>query len=72
MACIPEFTSTAMNQSIVFEVVVKPEDDTESMDILRNVLPVAAEKVSLKKKIKRSIKNAIGEEKIEAIKMLLK
>lgn len=72
MACIPEFTSTAMNQSIVFEVVVKPEDDTESMDILRNVLPVAAEKVSLKKKIKRSIKNVIGGEKIEAIKTLLK
>lgn len=66
-----EFTSPEIHQSIIFEVMVKPEDDTDALDIVKHILR-KQNNTSFKKKLKSIIKDKIGNEKLEAIRTILK
>jgi 2-succinyl-5-enolpyruvyl-6-hydroxy-3-cyclohexene-1-carboxylate synthase len=66
-----EFTSIEMNQSIIFEVMIKPEDDTDALDAIKHIRR-KQDKPSFKKKLKSMIKDKIGSEKLEAIRTILK
>ena len=66
-----EFVSEHSEKAIVFEVKVKKEDDTNAMDMIRHIVR-RDEVKSLTKGVIRKFKAVIGEEKINAIKTLLK
>lgn len=68
---IDEFVDNDNKQSIIFEVMVRPEDDTDALDLIKSIIPQSEQKSSLKSRVKQKIKDSIGEEKIEAIKTLL-
>lgn len=72
LANMNDFIDATISESIVFEVFIRPEDDTDAIGIMKHIIPILAENISFKKKIKRAIKSAIGEEKIDAIHTLLK
>lgn len=65
-----EFVNPEIKQSIVFEVMIRPEDDTDALSLISHILEVPAK--PLKKQIKSAIKSFVGKEKVEAIKTLLR
>lgn len=65
------FVENGIWQSIIFEVMVSPEDDTDALDAIKHIVQAPVEQYSLKKDIKTKIKSTIGTEKIKAIKTLL-
>lgn len=67
---MPEFVTENKEQSIIFEVMIRPEDDTDALDIIKHI-ECRNQKLPLKKKLKSAIKEAIGEDKIKAIHILL-
>lgn len=69
---VAEFINPSIEQSIIFEVMIKPEDDTDALDIIKHIREMPHQNISIKKKISRAIKNALGDEKMNAIKTLLK
>ena len=69
---VAEFIKLSLEQSIVFEVFVKAEDDTDALNIIKHIKTKDPQKLSLKKKVSRTIKGILSEEKIDAIKTLLK
>ncbi len=66
-----EFVNAEMKQSIIYEVMIKPEDDTDALDIVKHIIR-KQDNTSLKKKIKSIIKEKIGDEKLDAIRTILK
>lgn len=72
LAHMDVFVDSTISESMIFEVFIRPEDDTDALETMRHIIPVSQNPISLKKKIKKAIKSAIGEEKIEAIHTLLK
>lgn len=68
---MPLFVEPELTQSIIFEVMIRPEDDTDALDMVKHIV-LKDKETSLKKKIKKAIKSKIGDEKIEAIRTLLK
>lgn len=68
---ISQFVDPEISQSMILEVMIKPEDDTDALDIVKHIVK-KDNNVSIKKKIKEAVKNSIGEEKIAAIRTLLK
>lgn len=67
-----EFINPSSEQSIVFEVFVNAKGDTDALDIIKHLRIKEPQKLSLKKKVSRKIKGMLSEEKIDAIKTLLK
>ena len=67
---IQEFIDPTIEQSIIFEVFIRPEDDTDSLDMIKHIKR-HIEKKSLKKKIKSAVKNVIGEERIKAFHTII-
>lgn len=68
---VDEFVSNEINQSIVFEVKIAAEDDTEAVDLISHII-MRDNHESLKKRLKKKIKAVLGEEKVSAIQTLLK
>jgi len=68
---VDEFVSPEINQSIVLEVKIKAEDDTEAVDLISHIV-MRDNHESLKKRLKKKIKSIVREEKISAIQTLLK
>lgn len=66
-----DFVNPNINHSMIFEVMIRPEDDTDALDMMKHIIR-KSHQVSLKKKIKSAIKESIGEEKLEALRTLLK
>lgn len=66
-----EFVDPNMDKSIIFEVMIKPEDDTDALDIIKHIVKKPND-VSWKKKIKSVIKESIDKEKLDAIRTLIK
>ena len=73
LANMDVFTNSSMEDSIIFEVMIKPEDDTKAFDIIQCLLPqTEPSNTSISKSIKNKVKSYLGEEKINAIRTLLK
>jgi len=72
MESIEVFVNPKITTSMVFELFVEPENEDIALESMLNLLPNFSNKTSLSKKVKRQIKEVIGEEKITAIKTLLK
>lgn len=70
--CVGEFLNAELNQSVVFEVMTRPEDDTEALDIIKHIVKSPKVPVSKKKIIKDKIKTIVGQQKIDAVKTLFK
>ncbi len=68
---VNDFVDPEIKQSIIFEVMIRPEDDTEALDTIKHIL-VNTQNFSLKKRLKTAIKESIGEDKIAALHTLLK
>lgn len=66
-----EFVNPNMDKSIIFEVMIKAEDDTDALDIIKHIVKKPND-VSWKKKIKSVIKESIDKEKLDAIRTLIK
>ena len=71
LAVMTDFVEPAKSKPIIFEVFVRPEDDTDALDIAEHLVRRPQNR-SIKKIIKKAIKSAIGEDKIKAIHTLLK
>lgn len=69
---IDDFVSPNISTSIVWEVFVEQQAENSALEIMLNLVPKPADDVPLQKKIKRQIKSIMGEDKIQAIKTLLK
>lgn len=72
MQMMPIFIDEEESQSMVFEVQIQPENDTEALDIITHIIPKGHESLSLKKRIIKGVKSVISEEKVDAIRTLLK
>ena len=68
---VPKFVNSNIEKPIVLEAFVSPEDDNTALDAVRNIVCNDG-KMSFSKRIKKGIKEKIGEEKLDAIRTLLK
>lgn len=65
------FVDPEIKKSMVFEVFVNPENDNLALDLVRQIVRNDTS-VPFSKRLKKGIKSRIGEEKLEALKTLLK
>ena len=72
LANMDGFVKTEISQSIIFEVFLRAEDDTNALESARHILPISQDSIPFKKKLKQAIYSAIGKEKMEAIHTLMK
>ena len=69
---IEDFVNPEIKQSMVLEAMIRPEDDTDALDMIKHIMLKEPKTLSLKKKIKNAVKSKLGEDKINALHTLLK
>lgn len=68
---MPDIVNEQISQSSVFEIIVDSENEKKALDDITTILSGPKKLIPLKK-IKKGIKSIVGDDKIQALKTLLK
>jgi hypothetical protein len=68
---MPDIVNEQILQSSVFEIIVDSENEKKALDDITTILSGPKKLIPLKK-IKKGIKSIVGDDKIQALKTLLK